>query len=334
MIQPPQQHSADRPPNQAIEIDRDLNLALLENSGIIHFSGTDAAEFLQGQLTNDVNLATQQQAQLTGYCNPKGRLIGLFQLLITEDSYLAITDREMVSALIQRLQMFVMRSAVTIENLSAEWAVVGLWGNDADKFLRDQGYAPTNDARKVSDSNTSPPMIVVRTGANQSAYLLIGRRDQITALLNNAPHAHVNEKAWQLLTIGAGHPSLTEATVDAFIPQMINLDLIDGISFQKGCYPGQEIVARTRYLGKLKRRMFLFDLPGCDVKPGDPIFTDANDQSVGTIVSTAVTADDQSRVLAVIRLVALQNPLKTAAGLKLSRVSLPYSVPTTTENSS
>ncbi|RLA09660.1 MAG: folate-binding protein [Gammaproteobacteria bacterium] len=309
-----------------------FNFALIENCGIIRFSGDDAGLFLQGQLTNDATLITPHQAQLTGYCNPKGRLIGLFHLIDYGNDYVAITNRLMVPALIKRLRMFVMRSAVTIDDLSDEWGMAGLWGTGADEFLRTQGYGPASHAYSIAQSSLSPTVVAVCAGLTEPAYRLVGPRESLADLLLTEPQAPTGENLWDMLMIDAGQPSLTESTAEAFVPQMINLELIDGVSFQKGCYPGQEIVARTRYLGKIKKRMFLFETKEANINPGDSVYAPGNDQSVGTIVNVATDKNNHCRLLASVRITALETQLTTANGTRLARKSLPYPIPSDAES--
>jgi len=309
-------------------VDRSLNFALLEESGLIRFYGTDAGAFLQTQLTNDASLVTGQNSQITGYCNPKGRLLGLLHLIANGDDYIAITDKNMVPALIKRLRMFVMRSAVKIEDLSEEWAVAGVWGTGAEEFMRAADYSSTNSPNLSVHSSVHASVTAVCAGFSQPAYRLIGPHEPLAELLCSEPSSLTSSNQWRLQTVNAGQPGLYSVTAEAFIPQMINLDLIDGVSFQKGCYPGQEIVARTRYLGKLKKRMFLFEATGSEIAPGELIYTPGTDQSVGTVVDVATVGNNQSRLLAVVRITALLEPLKASGGATLSQLALPYPVPT------
>lgn len=304
-----------------------LNLALLESDGIIQFSGKDTGAFLQNQLTNDVVAVTQQQAQLSGYCSPKGRLLGLFQLIAEGEGYLAITSKDLLPGLVKRLQMYVMRSAVTLENFSDGWASAGVWGADADDFMRANDYPPASDENQVVRSRSQPSILAISTGFSSPAYRLVGPREKLARMLLTAPQALTTEEAWKLLFINAGQPSLNVSTADAFIPQMVNLDLVDGVNFQKGCYPGQEIVARTRYLGKIKKRMYLFETASSGIKSGDSIHVPSTDQSVGTVVSVAAAGKNSYRLLAVVRTAMLQEPLTVSGGITLTLVDAPYPVP-------
>ncbi|MEL0084100.1 MAG: folate-binding protein [Gammaproteobacteria bacterium] len=295
-----------------------LNLARLNSLGIIRIGGEDAFEFLQGQFTNDVNQVNGAQTQLTGYCNPKGRLIGLMHLMADGGDYLALTDRELIPALIKRLKMFVMRSAVTIEQVGDDWAVAGLWGQQIDPFLASLGQ----------HSSEQPLLAFAHHGFAHPATLLIGPAAELAQLTEAPTPILTDEQHWKWLSITAGQPWLLSDTVDAFLPQMINLDLIDGVSFQKGCYPGQEIVARTRYLGKLKRRMFLFEAASSSVQVGETLHASGEEQNIGTVVNVVGNANAPCRLLAVIRLQAMEGPLVTSSGIELTQLPLPYSITT------
>ena len=311
--------------------EKSINFALIESCGIIRFSGADAKDFVQNQFTNDVTLADNQQAQLTGYCNAKGRLLGLFLLFTVNDDYLAICNRELIAGLLKRLRMFVMRSKVTIEDLSDDWAIAGLWGSDSGEFLTEMGFSLATDSSGIATTTHASSVTTLPAQFAQPAFRLIGPQEALAELLCHQPEARTEENQWDRLMISAGEPQLTGNTTESFIPQMINLDLINGVSFQKGCYPGQEIVARTRYLGKLKKRMFQFVAPCGGIEPGDPIHAQGDEQSVGTVVSVATLDNQQSQLLAVVRISALESPLLVRDTGPLIQLPLPYPVLETPE---
>ena len=317
--------------------DSALNAALLNHLGIVSITGEDAASFLQSQLTNDATQLSKQSGQISGYCNHKGRLLGLFQLIATDLGFLAITPSEMVEPLIKRLQMFVMRSAVTLKNLTDTDAVASVWGDDATNWLTSKGFEVGVEPYSCRQVTAYPLVTLIRQPGITDSFLLLGTKPELASLLlETTEHSLVfsHENSWKLEAINNGQPAIVTATSDAFIPQMINLDLINGVSFQKGCYPGQEIVARTRYLGKLKKRMMLFeaDADGSVSAPtaGDPVMAEGNEQGVGSVIDAAISADGRYRLLAVIRLAAIEAPL-SVNGLKLALRELPYTVITEPE---
>ena len=314
-----------------------LKAALLNHLGILSITGEDAASFLQNQLTNDANQLSTQSDQISGYCNHKGRLLGLFQLIATNVGFLAITPSEMVEPLIKRLQMFVMRSAVTLKNLTDTDAVASIWGDDATSWLTSKGFEAGVEPYSCRQNTTYPLVTLIRQPGVTDSFLLLGPKPELASLLldrSEQSPVFSHENSWKLAAINSGQPTVVTATSDAFIPQMINLDLINGVNFQKGCYPGQEIVARTRYLGKLKKRMMLFEAEADGSVPaptaGDPVMAEGNEQGVGTVIDAAIAADGRYRLLAVIRLAAIEEPL-SVNGLKLALQALPYAVITEPE---
>lgn len=219
---------------------------------LLKFSGKDASSFLQGQLTNDVN-ALDNQWQLSGYCSPKGRLLALFQLWKHDGHIYGLLHNSLVEATVKRLRMYVMRSKVLIEvheNIELRYQ----FSSQRARFK----------AKSEGDTHT----------------LSFGSRDLlITTNAENQLNSYSEE--WASLNITDGLPEISDKTVELFVPQMINLDLLGGINFKKGCYTGQEIVARMHYLGKLKQRMYVCKVTS-DCNAGAKIMS--TEKSVGNIV--------------------------------------------------
>lgn len=213
--------------------------------GLIRVQGTEARSFLQGQLTNDINLVSPEQAQLSAWCNPKGRMLAIFLIFEQDGSLYLKLPLERLPATLKRLRMFVMRSDVQLSDASQELVGTGLVGCIPDA-------PPTAYA-----CQTSPGLSLIRMPGADGRILAIGTDGQIAKLRRcEAMCNKVESSAWALADIRAGMPQVYDATAEAFVPQMLNLDLIPAISFTKGCYTGQEVVARTKYLGQVKRRMF------------------------------------------------------------------------------
>jgi len=213
----------------------------LNHLGILQVSGEDAADFLQNLLTNDVAALAVNQAQLTGFCNAKGRLFATFYLVRREQAYQLILPTVMIVLLKQRLTMYILRSKVTINDESESTACLGLMPNHTDLNTEfEQG-------------------LVIKLLGNTPRYLHIHSADKTKEIC-----AHLSQQAWQLSNnalwqqadIEAGIATIMPDTKEIFTPQQINFDLIKGVSFSKGCYPGQEIVARLHYLGTPSRRLF------------------------------------------------------------------------------
>lgn len=240
-------------------------------------SGDDANTFLQGQLTNDVKGLPVLASQRTGYCTPKGRLIATFlQWRIDATTLGHLLPTELAEPTIKRLRMFVLRSKATFSNTDQSLQVMGLWGRwttTGQNALAQHGDNPATaviDLCKNSQDTTPPdgasqagPWLIAESPCptlGERAWL-VGSAAQLGGFAQ-ACHQVVQlpEDAWRFSEIQNAKSWVWEKTKEAFVPQMINFELINGVSFTKGCYPGQEVVARSQYLGKLKRRSFRVDL--------------------------------------------------------------------------
>ncbi|HEY0800999.1 MAG TPA: hypothetical protein VGD54_09150, partial [Steroidobacteraceae bacterium] len=220
-------------------------LGRLPHLGVLRFSGADAISFLQGQLSNDTQRLADQGALLAAYSSAQGRVLALIYLLPHSSGVLAILPREILNATLERMRKFILRAKVRIEDLSDSLAVAGQVG------------APPSTGYVERDGIGSAPV-----GHDPSRRWIIRAAD---------PHMPSIEDAWRLADIRAGLPQIYAATSEAFVAQMLNLDLLDGISFTKGCYTGQEIIARTQHLGRIKRRLFRLRLPAADWAIGQPV---------------------------------------------------------------
>jgi hypothetical protein len=202
-----------------------MQRARLGRYGLLSVSGNDAREFLHAQLTNDIQGLAPDRAALAGWCSAQGRLLATFLVIPSPQGFLLQLARDIVPTVAKRLSMFVLRSKVKIEIV--DLVQDGLW--DADFQQPDVAW--------------KDGIATVRVGERR--YLQIGSTEQ--------PNA--SEEDWILGEIRAGRPFISSATQDKFVPQMVNLEKLGGVDFQKGCYPGQEIVARAQYRGQVKRRM-------------------------------------------------------------------------------
>ncbi len=311
-----------------------LILADLSAWGFIGVSGADAEVFLQGQLANDVKALSPELSQLSAYCSPKGRILASLRVIRREDEYLLRLPQATLEATLKRLRMFVLRSKVTLEDRSDEFLSLGLAGEDAAERL---GGVLSDLPAEPNAVSTAQDVTVVRVAGHTTRYECYGRPESIIALWQQlgAGAAKVSSATWAWLDIIAGVPWVAAETVDAFVPQMLNLQAIGALSFTKGCYPGQEIVARTQYLGKLKRRMFLAhaDVARCPA-PGTDVFaaTDPTEQSAGKVVDAQLSPDGGVDLLVVIQLAAAEGggPLTLASpgGSPLTLAELPYPVET------
>lgn len=307
-------------------------VADLSPLGIIRVSGEDAAGFLQGQFSNDVQKLDGQTAQLSSYCNPKGRILAGFWLYRSDDTFYMILPVETLPATLKRLRMYVLMSKVTLEDASEELVCIGLAGPGPEQTLRQQlGAIPAEANHAIQHNGTS----AIRLPGNTPRYLVVGSNADMQKLWQevSTTSTAVGYQAWQLLDIEAGLPSVYADNVEAFVPQMLNLHAIGGVSFKKGCYPGQEIVARMHYLGKLKRRMYRahIDTDTCP-KVGEEVFApdSASGQGTGRIVMSSPAAEGGFDVLAVVQVSSAEQGdvhLHSVEGPRLGFIDLPYQVP-------
>jgi folate-binding protein YgfZ len=228
----------------ALKSDSTMECARLNRYGLLAVTGADARDFLHAQLTNDIANLPPDRAALAGWCTAKGRLLASFLVIPSREGFLLQVARDLAPTVAKRLSMFMFRSRVKITDESNAWAQYGIW--DAD----------LNVAGVAWEGET----VTVRVAERR--FLKIGK--------SLAENCKASEDAWTLQEIRAGRPLISAATQDQFVPQMVNFEALGAISFQKGCYPGQEIVARAQYRGEVKRRMTRVELPkGVELKPGE-----------------------------------------------------------------
>jgi hypothetical protein len=300
----------------------------LSHQGLIAVRGPETEAFLQGQLTCDVRQATPDHSLLGAFCSPKGRVLASFRLFRHEDAYLLELPGAMVAPTLSRLRKYVLRAKTTLEDASVSLARMGVAGPNAPAALeRVLGAAPER-ANDVFSRNIT----VIRLPGPTPRFEVHGATPEVRRLWEalGSGFTPVGAEPWRLLEILAGTPTVYPETGDAFVPQMLNLQLLGAIGLQKGCYAGQEVVARTHYLGKLKRRMYLarVDSPLLP-HPGDPLFSPQADasQSAGRLVDACPHPDGGSAVLAVALIdCAEQGTLRLgdASGPALRLESLPY----------
>jgi folate-binding protein YgfZ len=273
----------------------------LSQLGILQVSGDDAASFLQSMLTNDVQSLNVNQSQLSGFCNAKGRLFAVFLLVRRSNGFQIILPKSMCTTLQQRLSMFVLRSNVTITDSSEASTCLGL---TQPKNIDIADLTLPNDIYQSTEHDNS---LLIKLPANGShRYLYLSSPDQSTALSNilqNQQWQLADEAIWQLLDIEADLPMIFPETKEMFTPQQVNLDLIDGVNFDKGCYPGQEIVARLHYLGSPSRRMFLAYSQSIDSlpTPGTKVF-DLDGNMRGHLVQAQYDANKILKLLLTLKL--------------------------------
>ncbi len=279
----------------------------LNHYGIIRVTGEDASLFLQGQLSNDISLVDNSNSQLSAYCTPKGRVLSLLRIVRVNDDYLLLLPEVLLPMVQKRLQMYIMMSKVKLSHIDNELVIFGVSGPDSSKELARWIKPVTADfPDRVNQACSIDGMSIIRTHSHNPRYIIIAPLDKAMTLWSdlNINAAPVGAEPWKLLDILAGIPEITTKTTETQVPQMLNLDRIDAVNFKKGCYPGQEIVARMHYLGKLKKRMYRLHFPlGAKVKTGAELFSpDARaDEAVGNIISYAQHPEGYICALAVLQ---------------------------------
>jgi len=307
-----------------------LVFADLGHLGVISVHGKDAADFLQGQFSNDVKQVDEGHSQLSAYCTPKGRVLGLFRLFRRGDTYYLRLPLDTLDAVLERLRRYVLRAEVTLEDATDNFIRIGVTGKDAEEELAAViGNLPQQEGDAVQTQDLSVLRVPgVHPRFEVYALSYEAARNLWDSL--NVRGAPVGLDAWQLTEIQAGLPNVYASTSELFIPQMLNLQLIDGVNFRKGCYPGQEIVARTQYLGALKRRMYAGRI-AADTPPsaGDALYTpDDSMQAAGQIVDSRLHPDGGYAALAVLQISAAETGdlhLGSSDGPAFTLEALPYS---------
>jgi len=264
-------------------------VADLSHNALLGVTGDDAAGFLHGQFTNDVESLAPGHAQWNGWCSPKGRLLATFLLVRTADRFLIMLPAEIAAPIAKRLAMYVLRSKVKIVDESELYTRIGLAGERAAVNVKAHWGSIPAAMRTVEKDGA----ICVALGDNRFVALVPPKAAPAMWDLLSGAETRGSADEWEWTSIQAGIPTIVAATQEAFVPQMANFDLVGGVSFSKGCYPGQEIVARTQYRGILKRRMALAHLAGGDrPAPGQSVFSPSfGEQAAGMIVNAARAPD-------------------------------------------
>ena len=307
----------------------DCCLCDLSHLGLIGVTGEDRVQFLQGQLTNDVREVHAGHSQLGSHCSPKGRMLANFRLFQRGDTYYLQLPSEILPALLKRLGMFVLRAKISLQDASDQLVRIGLAGGCAPTLLGERFQQLPESGGDVVHAND---LTVIRLPDLAPRFEILGPAEAMQRLWQtlSAKATPVNADHWALLDLRAGIPTVYPENVDAFVPQMANMQLIDGVSFRKGCYTGQEIVARMQYLGKLKRRMYLAHVDTDQAPaPGDELFSaaTASGQGAGKIVDARPAPEGGYDLLAVIEIESAQRGelhLNNDQGPALVMRDLPY----------
>ena len=302
-------------------------IAPLADQGVIRASGADAADFLHNLMTNDIKGITAGSARFAGLCTAKGRLLALFLIWRDGEDFLLMLPRDILPAILKKLSMYVLRAKVKLSDASQEFALLGLSATDAvapaPTLIAASGDLPRFGATGI------PGGRAIRLDDHRWLLALDPALAATTWQDSKASARPVGLAAWNWLEIAAGQPRIVAATQEAFVPQMLNMELpaVAGVSFTKGCYPGQEIVARTQYLGKVKRRSFRARI-GMAAMPGTHVFApETGDQHCGAIVSLAPSPSGGHECLVCVQIGAREAGdvrVGSLDGERLEFLTLPY----------
>lgn len=255
-------------------------ITALSHFSILKVSGADAAIFLQGQLTCDIRELNESKSFFSAFCNAKGQVISTLLIIKTPVDFLLILPIELIDKVYQKLQMYIMRSNVQLNNITNEFCLIGINTQAPDTL-------PLTP--ETTFDITQNKIITVKFPLHNNRYLIIASLSQAISLWTNlvkASYIFSNPTTWIEHDISAGIPWLSQASTEKYIPQMLNIDKLGGISFNKGCYTGQEIIARTHYLGKAKRELFLAYCDGtAKIDDKTQIMTKNSEQTIGKVLS-------------------------------------------------
>ena len=292
----------------------------LAHLGLIRARGTDAGKFLHSQLTTDFAMLGLSQVRLAGFCSAKGRLQASFiAWKLAHDDVLLACAASVLPATLKRLSMFVMRAQCKLSDATAEFRLRGCVGASSLGMLG-------NAAAWTQHVRGDARVIRLPDAAGTARCLLVEPADSAAL-----PTPALSLDTWRWLEVQSGVATIEASTVEQFVPQMLNLELVGGVDFQKGCYPGQEIVARSQYRGTLKRRMFLFDIDA-PAAAGQEVFHSGDASQPAGMVANAAPRPGAagSSALVEVKLAALNEGslhLGAPDGPLLRRAELPYSVP-------
>ena len=282
----------------------DLEFHALPELGVIRLAGPDALSFLQGQVTADLRSPEPHVSTLSAWCNPQGRVIAVMRVAPSADGLLAVLPRELCGPVAERLARFVLRAKVKVTDASGELSVAGVSGSAAGAVESVEG------------------LCTLRLPAGREC--LVGTPARLVTLAAGLRHGAAG--AWDRAGIAQGEPEVFATTSEVWVPQMLNLDLLGAIGFRKGCYPGQEIVARTQHLGRVKRRLFRYHVAGT-VLPATGAGLHLGAAKVGEVVRSARSAG-VAELLAVVNVEAAGLGLSDESGsVTCSPEPLPYAVP-------
>ena len=308
----------------------------LPHLGVMRAAGPDAANFLHNQLTNDVLLMKPTQARLAAFCNAKGRMQASFVYYKrNEEEVLLVCRRDLLAQTLKRLSMFVLRAKVKLSDATEDFHLLGLGGDAMLKALGAGGAEVLpwqrvalpvgEDQHSGAASDVAADVLTLYPALNQPRALWLAPKD---AALPTHLGSELSPHAWALGEVMSGIAWVEQATFEAFVPQMLNYESVDGVNFKKGCYPGQEVVARSQFRGTLKRRAFIVQSP-VPLSAGQEVFSSQDATQPCGLVAQAASFDNQHVAIAELQLSATENNtlhVGQSDGPLLNLLPLPYAL--------
>ena len=301
-------------------------LCPLDSLGILHVAGADAGAFLHGQLTQRVDGLGETATTLAAWCNAKGRARALLRVVPADSGFMLIADADLLRAIQPQLQMFILRSQVALTDLTGSDGLLGLAGPTAEALLTEA--AGSLPQRPDAMTRAGDLHIIALPGERGLRYWLLAPTEQLATFRERFAGAltEADEAFWRLQDIRVGLPAISLATRESIIPTMLNLEPLGGINYDKGCYPGQEVIARMHYRGQLKRRLYRAAVAGEPPAAG-AVVADADGAEAGSVVNSAVAPGGGSELLAVLRIERAEAGGLSVDGLALELLELPYPAP-------
>jgi hypothetical protein len=293
--------------------------------GIVSIAGPDAQEFVNGQFTTNCTEITLAHSQFSGWCDPKGRVLFLFTLYTDGECIYAILPKTQIVDFMRRLQMYIMRADVQLDDVTTATAIFGSTGEtgahkSANALTLESPWGTTQ---------SSPSTTIIRHGIGRTRFITITSDSTATEIWNAMDLPVIGEDAWTALECVGGLPRLDGKSSGQYLPQNLNLDKLDAVSFSKGCYPGQEIIARLKYRGDVKKRLMVATIEANTAPdPRTLIHTKGDQRAVGHVLFAKQMSQSQSTVSAIVETKAWDESLiiDGASRFAVHRIDLPYEV--------
>ncbi|HEY2566218.1 MAG TPA: hypothetical protein VGH95_00705 [Candidatus Aquirickettsiella sp.] len=291
--------------------------------GLIRINGKDVKQFLQGQLTCDLEEISAEQSRLGAHCDVKGRVIASLRLFFYQNNYYFLLPLNMLPLLLASLQKYAVFSKITLTDVSKDWQKIGLYGPYLKELLNDQKLYVAKE-NEVAEFNNKLGLSI--PGPTPRIILLVPTSEPI-GFIDALEQQNIDH--WHLLDIMAGIPTIYPETSSQFTPHQLNFPQINGVSFNKGCYIGQEIIARTHYLGKSKSRLYRVSFQANNPHlPGTPLFDNNQKTEKGTLIRCAKELDNRYQALACLQIQAISHSIRLGSpeGPLIDFLELPYSI--------